>query len=79
MHGLSSAQLPDAGVGRTREHALSPAFIRGEQYGTGASAVVAIGHGGGGCIIERRFGKNGRLDGQKMLRFSSLNDGARSW
>ena len=50
------AQLPDTGVGLERERWLSSAFIRGEQYGTRASTVVAIGHDGHGVIAERRFG-----------------------
>ena len=61
------ARLPDTGVGLELERKLSPAFIRGESYGTRASTVVAIDHDGGGVIIERRFGPNGRLDGQNLL------------
>ena len=66
------AQLPDTGVGLERERWLSSAFIRGEQYGTRASTVVAIGHDGGGVIAERRFGPNGRFHGETMLRFGEL-------
>jgi uncharacterized protein with NRDE domain len=60
-------ELPDTGVGLERERMLSPAFIRGEQYGTRASTVVAIGHDGGGLIAERRFGPSGRFDGETRL------------
>ena len=63
------AQLPDTGVGLERERWLSPAFIRGEQYGTRASTVVAIGHDGDGVIAERRFGPRGRFDGETLLHF----------
>jgi uncharacterized protein with NRDE domain len=77
-HVAADAQLPDTGVSLARERALSPAFIRGEQYGTRASTVVALGHDGGGCIIERRFGPNGRFDGQTLLRFSNRTGGAMS-
>jgi uncharacterized protein with NRDE domain len=63
------AQLPDTGVGLERERWLSSAFIRGEQYGTRASTVVAIGHDGHGVIAERRFGPNGRFAGETMLGF----------
>lgn len=63
------AQLPDTGVGLERERWLSSAFIRGESYGTRASTVVAIGHDGRGVIAERRFGPNGRFDGETLLRF----------
>jgi uncharacterized protein with NRDE domain len=57
-------ELPDTGVGLALERRLSPAFIRGAEYGTRASTVVLIDHAGGGRIVERRFGPNGRLDGQ---------------
>ncbi|KRE96608.1 hypothetical protein ASG87_16610 [Frateuria sp. Soil773] len=58
------AELPDTGVGLERERLLSPAFIRGERYGTRASTVVAIGHDGRGMIVERRFGPDGRPEGE---------------
>lgn len=64
-------QLPDTGIGLQRERWLSPAFIRGESYGTRASTVVAIGRDGDGVIIERRFGPNGRLDGQTSIDIAS--------
>ena len=62
-------ELPDTGVGLERERWLSAAFLRGELYGTRASTIVAISHGGEGVIIERRFGPQGRQDGQTELRF----------
>ncbi|MHB1057020.1 MAG: NRDE family protein [Rhodanobacter sp.] len=64
------AQLPDTGVGLERERWLSSAFICGESYGTRASTVVAIGHEGYGVIVERRFGPNGRFDGETRLHFA---------
>jgi len=57
-------ELPDTGIGLERERWLSSAFIRGADYGTRASTVVAIEHTGHGRIVERRFGPNGRPDGQ---------------
>jgi uncharacterized protein with NRDE domain len=60
-------ELPDTGVGLERERMLSPAFIRGGQYGTRASTVVAIGHDGRGLIVERRFGPCGHFDGEARL------------
>jgi len=66
------AQLPDTGVGLERERWLSSAFIRGEHYGTRASTVVAIGHDGHGVIMERRFGPNGRFDGETTLTTADL-------
>jgi uncharacterized protein with NRDE domain len=65
----ADAELPDTGVGLERERWLSSAFIRGELYGTRASTVVAIGHDGAAIIAERRFGPNGRFDGETALRF----------
>jgi uncharacterized protein with NRDE domain len=61
------AELPQTGVGLERERLLSAAFIRGEQYGTRASTVVAIDRHGAGVIVERRYGPNGRMDGQTSL------------
>jgi uncharacterized protein with NRDE domain len=66
----ADAQLPDTGVGLERERWLSAAFIRGQDYGTRASTVVAIGHDGHGLIVERRFGPNGRFDGETTLGFA---------
>ena len=66
------AELPDTGVGIERERLLSPAFIRGECYGTRASTLVTITHGGAGEIIERRFGPNGVAQGESAFRFSAL-------
>lgn len=65
------AELPDTGVGLERERLLSPAFIRGERYGTRASTVVAIGHDGKGVIAERRFGPQGRFDGETRLELGA--------
>lgn len=63
----ADADLPDTGIGLERERWLSAAFIRGESYGTRASTIVAIGHNGCGTIVERRFGPNGRFDGETRL------------
>lgn len=63
--------LPDTGIGLERERWLSSAFIRGERYGTRASTLVLIDHAGAGRIVERRFGPNGRPDGQTELRFGT--------
>lgn len=63
--------LPDTGIGLERERWLSSAFIRGERYGTRASTLVLIDHRGAGRIVERRFGPNGRPDGQTSLSFGT--------
>jgi len=65
----ADALLPDTGIGLERERWLSSAFIRGERYGTRASTVVLIDRAGTGTIVERRFGPDGRSDGQTALRF----------
>ena len=65
------AELPDTGVGIEWERRLSPAFIRGESYGTRASTLIAVGYDGRGFITERRFGPDGVFEGETVLR----NDG----
>ena len=63
------SELPDTGVGLEVERRLSPAFIRGETYGTRASTVVVIESNGSGWMLERRFGPMGRADGDTALPF----------
>jgi uncharacterized protein with NRDE domain len=62
------AELPDTGVGIELERRLSPAFIRGETYGTRASTIIAVDRDGHGFIHERRFGPNGAFEGETLLR-----------
>ena len=61
------ARLPDTGIGLERERWLSSAFIRGQDYGTRASTVVALGHDGRGVIVERRWGPMGAWLGETRL------------
>lgn len=61
--------LPETGIGLVRERWLSSAFIRGTDYGTRASTVVAIDHHGCGVIVEHRFGPDGRVAGDSRLSF----------
>jgi uncharacterized protein with NRDE domain len=63
------AELPDTGVGATRERELSPAFIAGERYGTRASTVVLVDRAGGVRFFERRFGALGTPLGETDCRF----------
>lgn len=63
----ADATLPDTGVGLELERRLSPAFIRGHDYGTRASTIVAIDHDGHGWIHERRFGPDGAPLGETRL------------
>ncbi|WP_368865560.1 NRDE family protein [Stenotrophomonas maltophilia] len=58
-HRPADSDLPDTGIGLERERWLSPAFIRGDDYGTRASTVLLIDGNGHGQIHERRFGPQG--------------------
>jgi len=62
------AELPDTGVGIELERRLSPAFVRGEAYGTRASTIIAVDRSGHGFIVEHRFGPNGAFEGEMLLR-----------
>ena len=64
----ADADLPDTGVGIDLERRLSPAFIRGEAYGTRASTIIAVDHHGRGFIHERRFAPGGVFEGETILR-----------
>ena len=44
-------------------------FIRDAVYGTRCSTIVLVDYSGAGQIIERRFGPNGLVDGETLLRF----------
>lgn len=68
-HRPDDADLPDTGIGLERERWLSPAFIRGDDYGTRASTVLLIDGDGHGSINERRFGPQGVVSGQGHLPF----------
>ena len=67
----ADAELPDTGVGIELERRLSPAFIRGQAYGTRASTLLLVGHDGAADIIERRFGPGGLFQGETALRSAS--------
>lgn len=59
--------LPDTGVGLQLERALSPAFVRGEHYGTRCSSVVLVG-ADAILFVERRFGPDGSPQGESTAR-----------
>ncbi len=61
--------LPDTGVGPELERHLSPVFVCDPRHGTRASTLIGLERGGGGCIVERRFGPAGVPQGQTALRF----------
>ena len=58
--------LPDTGVGRELERALSPPFVSGERYGTRCSSVVLI---AADHIVfaERRFGPGATRAGESCV------------
>ncbi|UXL28512.1 NRDE family protein [Stenotrophomonas maltophilia] len=68
-HRPVDSDLPDTGIGLERERWLSPAFIRGDDYGTRASTVLLIDADGHGEIHERRFGPQGVALGQSQVDF----------
>ncbi|HEL2979723.1 TPA: NRDE family protein [Stenotrophomonas maltophilia] len=68
-HRPADSDLPDTGIGLERERWLSPAFIRGDDYGTRASTVLLIDAEGHGQIHERRFGPQGVTLGQSQVDF----------
>lgn len=70
-HIPADADLPYTGVGLELERFLSPAFIRGPQYGTRASTVIALGTDGTLQFNERRFGPNGALTGETRESFAT--------
>lgn len=67
-------ELPDTGMGLEIERRLSPAFIRGEEYGTRACTVLAVNSTGAGMIIERRFGPRGVFEGESREEFLWSSD-----
>lgn len=63
-------ELPSTGVGLDWERILSPAFIRGRDYGTRTSTLIAVDHDGHGWIAERRFGPDGVFEGETRLEIA---------
>jgi len=60
------ADLPDTGVGLEWERTLSPAFVRGERYGTRCSSVVLV-DADRIVFAERRFGPNAAPLGESLV------------
>jgi uncharacterized protein with NRDE domain len=65
----ADADLPATGVALDWERRLSAPFIVGADYGTRASTVVLFRRDGDVRFVERRFGAEGRADGEEDLRF----------
>lgn len=70
------AQLPSTGVPLELERLLSSAFIRGTDYGTRASTIVAIDMDGRGFIHERRFGPDGVYLGEARVELGKESFGS---
>lgn len=68
--------LPNTGIGIERERRLSAAFIRGHDYGTRASTLIAMDRRGATRIVERRFGPCGRPEGASEWAWASRGSGA---
>lgn len=66
-HQAADADLPSTGVPLDLERRLSSTFIKDARYGTRASTLIAIDRDGAGWIAERRFGPDGRFDGQTCI------------
>jgi uncharacterized protein with NRDE domain len=60
-------ELPDTGVGRDMERALSSIFIAGDNYGTRASTLLLVSHDGSMRMRERRWGANGVAEGESVI------------
>lgn len=64
----ADAELPDTGVGLSRERFLSSAFISSEQYGTRCSSVLTVDAAGSAVFHERRFGPQAAFIGETVER-----------
>jgi uncharacterized protein with NRDE domain len=62
--------LPNTGVSKNWEKALSAAFIGAPGYGTRASTVLLIDHEGEVHLRERSFGERGELIDDRRYRFA---------
>lgn len=61
-------QLPDTGIPRELERAVSPIFIKTEQYGTRSSTILLISNDGKVTFEEHRY-KNGSTEVKDTSRF----------
>ena len=65
-HHASDHELPNTGVSREWEKALSPAFIKTPSYGTRSSTVLRVRKDGNFEMVERRFDATGAV-GQDVI------------
>jgi uncharacterized protein with NRDE domain len=64
----SDESLPDTGVPREWERALSSVFIQTDDYGTRSSTALLIGHSGDVTFVERTF-EEGTPAGDRRFSF----------
>ena len=62
-------ELPNTGVSREWERALSAPFITGENYGTRCSTVLTISRDGDGRFVEQSFDARGETSGHVDYAF----------
>jgi uncharacterized protein with NRDE domain len=67
--GAPDEELPDTGVGLAWERRLAPPLITGEDYGSRASTVVAVGADGTVAFEERSRGPGGEVAGVREFTF----------
>jgi uncharacterized protein with NRDE domain len=60
-HHASDHELPNTGVSREWEKALSPAFIKTSSYGTRSSTILRVRKDGQFEMVERRFDATGAV------------------
>lgn len=63
------SELPDTGIPKELERAISPAFIRTETYGTRSSTVLLVDKNGHVTYEERRY-KDGSTETDKVNRYT---------
>jgi uncharacterized protein with NRDE domain len=66
------AALPETGVGVTLERALSPAFVRGDRYGTRCSSIVLVADEEI-VFAERRFAADASVIGTSVARLPRVD------
>ena len=70
----SDEALPDTGVPREWERALSSVFIQTDDYGTRSSTALLIGHSGDVTFVERTF-EEGTPAGDRRFSFRIGREG----
>ena len=70
----SEESLPDTGVPREWERALSSVFIQTDDYGTRSSTALLVGHSGDVTFVERTF-EEGTPAGDRRFSFQIGREG----